>query len=73
MNNLMRRYLDTDSEQMRDDIRRYMNVIDCPACQGKKLKPESLAGRVGGKNVAEITALAGEKSTEFFQELDLGG
>lgn len=73
VNNLMRRYLDTESEQMREDIRRYMNVIDCPACQGKKLKPESLAVRVGGKNVAEITALSVEKATIFFQNLDLDG
>lgn len=73
INNLMRRYLDTDSEQMREEIRRYMNVIDCPACNGKKLKPESLAVRVGGKNVAEITALSVEKATKFFQELNLGG
>lgn len=73
VNNLMRRFLDTGSEQMREEVRRYMNVIDCPECQGKKLKPESLSVRVGGKNVAEITALSVEKAQKFFHELDLGG
>lgn len=71
VNNLMRRYLDTDSEQMREDIRRYMNVIDCPTCAGKKLKPESLAVRVGDKNIAEITALSVERAHDFFQSLNL--
>lgn len=73
VNNLMRRFLDTDSEPMREEIRRYMNVIDCSQCNGKKLKPESLAVRVGGRNVAEITALSVEKAQEFFRELFLDG
>jgi excinuclease ABC subunit A len=49
---------DTQSERMRDDIERYMMSTPCPVCQGKRLKPESLAVTVDGKNIMEVSAMS---------------
>jgi excinuclease ABC subunit A len=70
--NLERRYHETDSYQVRYEIEDYMSVRDCPACKGARLKPASMAVRVGGKSVNEITALSIGKTYEFFEELRLG-
>lgn len=70
--NLERRYHETDSYQVRYEIEDYMSIRDCPACKGARLKPASMAVRVGGKSVNEITALSIGKTYEFFEELRLG-
>ncbi len=70
--NLERRYHETDSYQVRYEIEDYMSVRDCPACKGARLKPASMAVRVGGKAVNEITSLSIGKTYEFFEELRLG-
>jgi len=67
--NLMRRYKETDSDYIRSEIERYMRVYPCPTCKGKRLKPESLAVTVGGRNIAEIVSLSIEKTRKFFDEL----
>ncbi|OQY19089.1 MAG: excinuclease ABC subunit A [Anaerolineaceae bacterium 4572_32.1] len=54
--NLQRRYHQTSSDYMRDKIAKYMAYSPCPACGGRRLKPESLAVSVGGQNIAEVTA-----------------
>lgn len=69
---LERRYHETDSYHVRYDIENYMSVRPCPACGGGRLKPISLAVRVGGKCIHEITGLSIEKAHRFFQELSLG-
>jgi excinuclease ABC subunit A len=69
--NLERRYLETDSYQVREDIEQYMSIRPCPVCHGARLKPESLAVLVGGKGIQEITALPVEKAREFFATLPL--
>ena len=56
--NLERRYSDTESDYIRSEIERYMTSRPCPACDGKRLKPESLAVTVGGINIMELTANA---------------
>ncbi len=53
-----RLYHDTSSEQSRADIERYMYTKPCPVCQGKRLKPESLAVTVGEKNIVDITSMS---------------
>jgi excinuclease ABC subunit A len=53
--NLTRRYRETGSEAMRVEIERYMTNKPCPTCNGMRLKPESLAVTVGGKNIIETT------------------
>ena len=54
---LERRYRETSSDSVRADIERYMASNPCTACQGKRLKPESLAVRIVGKNIMDVTAL----------------
>ncbi|MDP2726891.1 MAG: excinuclease ABC subunit UvrA, partial [Dehalococcoidia bacterium] len=56
--NLERRFRETESEYVRREIERYMSTKPCPACHGKRLKPESLAVTVDGKNIAEITSMS---------------
>ena len=55
--NLERRHRETTSDYMRHEIERYMASRPCPSCNGKRLKPESLAVMVGDQNVIEVTAL----------------
>jgi excinuclease ABC subunit A len=70
--NLERRFYETDSYQVQDEIGNYMSVMPCPACKGARLNPISLAVRVGGKAVHELTALSIERACEFFDKLKLG-
>jgi len=53
-----RLYRETDSDRARVDIERYMSSHPCPVCQGKRLKPESLAITIKGKSIMDITALS---------------
>jgi len=53
-----RLYRDTESEHSRADIGRYMVSRECPVCQGKRLKPESLAVTIGGKNIIEVSSMS---------------
>jgi excinuclease ABC subunit A len=69
--NLDRRYHETDSYQVRDEIENYMSIRPCPGCEGARLKPISLSVRVGGKAIQEITSLSIEKAHGFFQCLKL--
>ncbi len=68
---LERRYASTTSEEMRADMERFMQVKPCPACEGKRLKPSSLAVLLGGCNIAEISALTVEQAIGFFENLEL--
>ena len=69
---LERRYHETDSYQVREDIENYMSIRPCPACGGARLKPISLAVRVGRKTISEVTSLSVEKAYDFFETLKLG-
>ena len=53
--NLSRRYRETDSDYIRSEIEKYMAENPCPACGGARLKPESLAVTLDGKNISEVT------------------
>jgi len=55
---LERLYRDTESEHSRADIERYMVSTPCPVCQGKRLKPESLAVTISGKNIMDVSAMS---------------
>jgi excinuclease ABC subunit A len=66
---LERRYKETDSEYMREEIERVMTTLPCPECRGTRLKPESLAVRVGGLTIAELTAQTIRRAQEFFSGL----
>jgi excinuclease ABC subunit A len=67
--NLRRRYKETNSDYIRGKIEQYMAHRPCPACQGKRLRPEALAITVAGKNIAEVTVMSVAEAKRFFEEL----
>jgi excinuclease ABC subunit A len=67
--NLRRRYEESTSDYMRGKIEGYMAHRPCPACQGKRLKPASLAITVAEKNIAEVAAMSVVEAKRFFDEL----
>ncbi|MEI7542963.1 MAG: excinuclease ABC subunit UvrA, partial [bacterium] len=69
---LDRRYRGTEAERVRDDIfNKYMLEKECSACHGMRLKPESIAVKVGGLTIIEATRMSIEKSYEYFSKLQL--
>ena len=58
INNLARRYRETDSDWSRSEIERYMTAVPCKGCNGARLKPESVAVQVDEKSIVEVTAMA---------------
>ncbi|MBP1723278.1 MAG: uvrA [Deltaproteobacteria bacterium] len=69
--NLERRYRETDSEIIREEMEKYMNIRPCPACQGARLRKESLFVKVGGLSIHEVTEKSIRQALEFFTRLDL--
>lgn len=72
VNNLQRRYDETTSEWAKADIESLMREIPCDACKGKRLRRESLAVTVGGKNIDEVCNLSVTKAVKFFAGLKFG-
>ncbi len=70
--NLDRRYKQTESEGIREEIEGYMSARLCPDCHGARLKPEALAVTVGGYNIVQVTRLAIRNNQRFFHELETG-
>jgi excinuclease ABC subunit A len=60
--NLSRRYKETDSDYVRTEIARYMAEVPCTACDGARLKPESLAVTVDGRNISDVSRLSIEQA-----------
>ena len=71
VNNLERRYRETQSPAMRADIEECMSEVNCPECNGRRLKKTALAVTVGGMNIAEFTELSIFKALEFIDGLEL--
>jgi excinuclease ABC subunit A len=71
VNNLQRRYEETDSEKNRDRIEGYMAEQPCPACEGARLRPESLAVKVGGLSIAEYSDLSARAAAEWIGSLEM--
>lgn len=71
VNNLERRYHETNSDYMRAEIEDCMSEIKCPDCHGQRLKKEILAVTVGGLNIAQYCDLSVTKALEFMQHLEL--
>lgn len=69
--NVQRRYRETSAEIMKQDYESYMTTIPCEECKGKRLKPESLAVTIGGKNISELTEMSIVKLNEFLEKLQL--
>jgi len=66
---LERRYRETESDSVRADIERYMASTPCPSCQGKRLKPESLAVTILDKNIMDVTALPVTQASDWVDEV----
>ena len=70
INNLRRRYMETNSDTMKAEIEKYMSDNPCPKCKGARLKPEALAVTVGGKNIFEFTSMAIREELDFINSID---
>jgi excinuclease ABC subunit A len=67
--NLQRRWKETESAWMREEIERFMSATPCPACNGYRLKPEALAVKIGGKHIGQVTELSIRKAGAWFETL----
>ncbi|NLW10854.1 MAG: excinuclease ABC subunit UvrA [Clostridiaceae bacterium] len=71
VNSLEKRYRETSSDDMKSYYEQFMSVTPCPVCNGARLKPESLAVKVGGINISELTSLQIRKARDFILNLEL--
>ncbi len=71
LKNLERRYRDSGSDAIREQIENYMSHIACPTCQGARLREGSLSVLVGGKNIAYVTSLSIREARDFVNGLAL--
>ncbi|MDD5031839.1 MAG: excinuclease ABC subunit UvrA [Patescibacteria group bacterium] len=68
--NLERRYKQTESDYIRREIEQYMRVLVCPACGGKRLKPEMLAVKIDDQSIHDVSTKAINEAKNFFQGLE---
>lgn len=68
---LEKRYAETNSDDMKAYYEQYLSVTPCPVCHGARLKPESLAVTVGGRNIYELTTLQIRQARDFLRNLEL--
>jgi len=71
VNNLERRFQETDSDAVRERVEGYMAEQPCPDCEGARLRPESLAVKVGGISISEYTALSARAALTWIEELQM--
>ena len=71
VNNLERRFRETQSNYARDEITQVMSAVPCPDCHGERLKPEILAVTVGGMNISDFCKMSVAQALEFVQQLQL--
>ncbi len=69
--NLERRYRETDSDTVRENLEKYMSVVPCPSCEGARLRPESLHVKIAQKNIQQVCAMAISEAGDFFRNLEL--
>jgi len=67
VNNLQRRYNETSSDYVKEEIEKFMSATTCKTCNGARLKPEALAVTVADTNIATLTTMSVEKAEEFFR------
>ncbi|MFC6199849.1 excinuclease ABC subunit UvrA [Ponticaulis profundi] len=68
--NLERRWRETDSTWVRDEIAKFQSAQPCPACKGKRLKPEALAVKIGGLDISEATAFSIRNAKDWFAQAE---
>ncbi|HRJ26566.1 MAG TPA: excinuclease ABC subunit UvrA [Fimbriimonadaceae bacterium] len=69
LNILRKRFEQTESEWVRNDLQQYQSTKPCPSCEGKRLKPESLSVKIDQRSVADVTGMSVGESLEFFRQL----
>ncbi|MHB0976759.1 MAG: excinuclease ABC subunit UvrA [Candidatus Aquicultorales bacterium] len=69
--NLARRYRESTSEYVREQLEQYMALRPCPVCEGARLKPEALAVKVGGRNIYELSEMSIRETLNFILNLKL--
>jgi excinuclease ABC subunit A len=67
--NMERRYRETDSAWVREELGRYQSAKTCEVCQGARLKPEALAVKIAGKTISEVAELSISAAAEWFAAL----
>lgn len=71
INNLERRYKESNSEYSKEEIANYMSSVNCPSCHGKRLKKQALAVTVGDENITDLTNLSINGMLDFLDRLEL--
>ena len=69
INNLERKYLETESDWKRDEISNYQSEKDCENCKGNRLKEEALCIKINNKNISDVTKLSIKDAYKWFQDL----
>ena len=70
INNLERRYLETDSELKREEISQYQSETDCEKCKGMRLKDEALCVKINKLNISEVTEKSIDEAQKWFANLE---
>ncbi len=68
---LENRYKDSSSEMIKEETSKYMSSINCPSCNGQRLKPETLAVTINNLNISQVSSLSVDKAIELFENLKL--
>ncbi|HEX6840684.1 MAG TPA: excinuclease ABC subunit UvrA [Stellaceae bacterium] len=68
--NMERRWKETDSAWLKEELGRYQNTTECESCHGKRLKPEALAVKIRGLNISEVAEFSIAAAAEWFGELN---
>ncbi|MGL4521157.1 MAG: excinuclease ABC subunit UvrA [Bacilli bacterium] len=71
LTNIERRYRETSSDYVREQMEQYMRTQKCPTCEGYRLKEESLCVHISGKHVGHLTEMSITNAMAFFEEIDL--
>ncbi len=69
LNNIERRWRETDSNWMRDELSKYQSSTTCTSCKGARLKPEALAVKIADTHISDVTALSVSTAYDWFQNL----
>ncbi len=73
LHNLQRRYRESDSSAVRDELAKYINAAACPDCAGTRLRIEARHVKVGGQNIHDVCRIPLKQALTFFETLELHG
>lgn len=71
VNNVKRRYQETNSDFTREQMRKYMTELPCPACHGYRLNERALAVKISGQNIGQVSDLSISDAIDFFKQVQL--